>query len=571
MTDKEKAEKLAAAAPKLSAKNIDAINDIYPAYIFRRRKTGEIWTTCCGRYEKVPKQGRGDKLTAIMEAEHRSEPKLFRYCHAAYAPPPKVYKTTYCPYCGKEVQVKELGRTGSRKNLAAYRRVVVMRQHRGALWATAYYTSKKYGDVCRLTAKPNCVLAKVYRFKHGEATNAYGRYWSEMEWTGISNLTERPKKLPFKFYEPFGYDNNEGMGYTVIAADEVKKSAFRYCGFDEFTERSHLAMRFLAVCCLYPRQVEMLMKAGLFGAVEDLTEGKKWNAAAFNWNEPDPLKSFDLNKNEMKEFLAGKKDLDNLAIYKQFRRLKIKCTTANIEWIKEKSPHGKEKTVFKMLKKYRIEPARWIPYIKERAEKEVKGRRTYKSARDTIQLWVDYIDAAEVIGYDLKNPIMLMPKQIKRKHDQATEAALPVRAARRAEQLSEKEKVRREELTKKYAFETEKYLIRAPIDATEIAEEGKALKHCVGGYADRHISGKLAILFLRDVKEPHKPLVTIEMNGTRMVQIHGYLNDCKKKMKPQEQYAEILDQWLEWVKAGSKRDKNGEPKMPRKKKEVTAA
>ena len=69
---------------------------------------------------------------------------------------------------------QELGRTGKRDNLTAWRRVVVLRQWRGALWAVAYFTKKSYE--AELTAGPTWELHRVYRFKPGEAVDAGGRY-----------------------------------------------------------------------------------------------------------------------------------------------------------------------------------------------------------------------------------------------------------------------------------------------------------------------------------------------------------------------------------------------------------
>lgn len=91
--------------------------------------------------------------------------------------------------------------------------------------------------------------------------------------------------------------------------------------------------------------------------------------------------------------------------------------------------------------------------------------------------------------------------------------------------------------------------------------EGKALKHCVGGYADRHIEGLVTILFLRDKRRPGRPLVTIEMCGNSIVQIHGWDDErtaCKenpKRISPRKIYEEFLDEWLDWLAAGSKRKK----------------
>jgi len=565
MTDREKAKKLASDAPSMTKEEEQQINALYPAYIFRCRKSREIWTTCCGRHETVPKQEYDDRMAAVMDAEHQAEEKPVRYgCHIGYMSAMSRQKervTTPCPFCGRDAWVKELGRTGKRDNLAAYKRVVIFRWYREALWARAYYTSKKYDSVNNLTGGPSWTLSKVYRFKPGEAVCA-NSYWGE-SWNGTNSLTGRPQKLPLPFYEPFSHNSAEGMSYTLIGADEIDKSPFRYCQFEAFIGKSISAMRFLAVCCIYPRQVEMLMKAGMREAVKDLVEGRKWNAAAFNWNEADPLESFQLSKTEMKDYLAGEKNLEALAYYKQFRRKKIKCEIAEVLKVMRQSPYEKTKSVIKRLKDHKIEPGRWNAYISK--ELELKGQKRL-TARDAAQHWIDYIDAAVALGYDLTNPLMQMPKGIRKKHDAAVKAAAPVLAARRAAELGVKEKKRLEAAMERYGFSTEEYLIRAPVDSAEIADEGKALKHCVGGYAERHMNGKLTILFLRSTADPHTPLVTIEMNGSRMVQIHGYKNDVNKRIPPREKYAEILEPWQAWLAGGSKRDKDGNPILPQKKK-----
>ena len=126
-------------------------------------------------------------------------------------------------------------------------------------------------------------------------------------------------------------------------------------------------------------------------------------------------------------------------------------------------------------------------------------------------------------------------------------------------------------LEKKYGFALEGYVIRVPAGKDEILEEGRKLQHCVSGYADRHIAGMVTILFMRKATQPDEPWLTIEMSGNRLVQIHGFKNEgiytCKGRFAPdpREVYREFLDTWLDWLKKGSKRDKNGDPLLPKKK------
>ena len=125
-------------------------------------------------------------------------------------------------------------------------------------------------------------------------------------------------------------------------------------------------------------------------------------------------------------------------------------------------------------------------------------------------------------------------------------------------------------LVRLYAMEAAGYVIRVPETAAEIVAEGRALCHCVGGYAPRHMEGKVTILFLRSAEEPDKALCTIEMNGTRLVQIHGYRNELDGGVSPQERYRDFLDLWLPWVETGSPRDQQGRPMLPERVRCKTA-
>ena len=590
MNEKEEAAKLAALAPKLTDKELAEANRQYQSYIFRRNRTRELWTSCCGRHEKVPVEC-SDKLYEIMTGAHQPETE---YQPDPYLPGahkrPAQKSTVTCPYCGTKGYLKELGRTGSRDNIAEVQRFVFLRWYRGALWAMAYQSIKKYGD--SLTAPPKMWLRKIYRFKPGEALQVSPACWwsDNPQFDYVTRLTGRPKKLPLCIYEPFPYDDVYGSGFILIGLDEIEKSPFKYCGYKEFWKTHPLFMRYLAVCCIYPRQVEMLMKAGMSGAVEDLAYNNKWNAASFDWNKEDPLLSFGLNKTEMKEFLVGAKNLDVLKYYKQFRRQKIKCGIADAEQLIGYAPDGKIPQVVKRLKELRIEPVKWMTYIDR--ELDVANSKKQKPAchghipirikvRDLAQYWLDYLHDSVTVGSDLTNPLIQTPKDLSKRHDDIVAAAEVVRAAQRAEaerRMTEEQKRKDEELREKavgrlaecnnrYAYEYGEYIIRPPVDALEIAAEGKALKHCVGGYAERHIFGTLAILFLRKASAPDTPLVTIEMSGSKLVQIHGFENDRTAKVLPREKYAEILEPWLEWVQAGSKRDKQGKPIQPKKKQE----
>lgn len=562
--DKKRCLELAKQAPKLTEEDLRAANDLFPSYIFRRRKTHEVWTTCCHRHEVL------DKNHSIFEADHTPVPKPEPCCRwAAYAPRTKPNpKPEACPFCGEISPVKELGKTGRRDNLAAYRRFVCFRWDGEALWAVGYTAKKYYGTEWALTADPVCTMQVIYKYTHGKVERAVKYGWCD-EWAGYTELFTPMLDPSFKLAEPFNICGEYGAGYDVIGLSEVGKSHLKYCQTETYHKHGPELMRFLAVATAYPKQVEMLIKCGMVEVVKDFVFRKKRNAACFDWCEPNLLKSFELNKAEWKQFLDGGKDMEVLGIYKRMRRnglatlpelYELKATLGS-EWFRR---------LTSKMTRHKLTMTRMMNYLEKQQKREQGRKKKPKVIARYVEFWCDYIDAAKYIGYNLKNDVFLLPKDLTKSHDETTKAQTALQNARRAEEAGKKERARLKSLASRYTYTDGRWLIRPPLNADEIVAEGKALKHCVGGYADRHINGTTTILFLRDRQQPGKPLVTIEFRNGGIVQIHGWDDErtpCKanpKKISPRELYKDFLDGWLAWVAGGSKRDKTGQPMLPKK-------
>lgn len=572
MEQDQNAKALAKAAPKLNKSDLKAMNDLFPSYIFRHRKTREIWTTCCGRHSVLPKDH--EIMTAMHMAEPKPEPWFGCHMGAMSAPvpdnKPKPQKMA-CPYCGKKSPVKELGRTGKRDNLCAYRRAVALRWHGGALWAVAYDLAKRYPDESALTAMPSYSICAVYRFTLGLAEHAFHNWRGA--WTDYIAL-HGPLTAKYRFYEPFRYNTEYGMGYAIVGLGAINKSPFRWCGIIAFAKISSSLMRYLALCTAYPRQVEMLTKAGLTEAVKDFVDRKCKNARVMCWETADPLKAFGVTRQELTAFLSSDKSISVLYRYKQLKKAGVPTSFECLQEIKRLVGNIWFDRIAAKMGKYHLSWPRLQGYLqREIVQIKKKSRPDIMTAAG---LWSDYIDAAKVLGLDLTNQVVLLPKCLPDKHDTATRAAGAILESRRSDDTRKQEIKRLRSLTRKYTYTDGRWLIRPPLGAKEIVAEGKALKHCVGGYADRHISGATTILFLRDRTRPGRSLVTIEMRGAEIVQIHGWDDErsaCKdnpKRISPRKIYAEFLDGWLAWVADGSKRDKNGRPKIPKKKEEGAA-
>lgn len=82
--------------------------------------------------------------------------------------------------------------------------------------------------------------------------------------------------------------------------------------------------------------------------------------------------------------------------------------------------------------------------------------------------------------------------------------ANPAAAAQAAEDAAamKRYRVRFERLTAQFSFSADGLCIAVPKGVQDIVREGRILKHCVGGYAGRHVDGKVTILFLRQRLHP---------------------------------------------------------------------
>lgn len=565
--------KLARLAPALTDGEKEKINGLFRAYIFRRSETGEVWATCCRRYAKLDTAAT-DRERELLQAMHCPEPR------SAYDDSPGTKRRIRCPWCGAKARVKELRYTGERKNLREFRRAVVLRQWRGSLWACAYDCTKNYKLQREFTNLPEMCLLGVYRFRPGKAESTK-RMWYERALLTYTCQTEPGKKPMWTIPRPFGWSNEYGLGYEVIGLDEVSKSALRYCGVEKLLEAGCDLIRLLTACCLYPAQIEYLQKAGMGSAVHDLVEDGKKNAAAIRWDAEKRgdflgIKPKDLQWLREQDIRSWVR-VDGVAIWRRMHGSRGESDLRDCVRLAEKLVDRKKRdSILKRMKENGVSVGKLLCYM----EREGTKRGTMAIA---LNAYADYLLAAEGIGLDLANPIFLLPKDFEKKHDRVTAAWSRVQKERRREADAKRRKEQQAAFAKRlkalalrYTYTDGELLIRPAANAEEIVREGKLLHHCVGGYADRHISGVTTILFLRRRSAPGEPLCTIEVNGGKIRQIHGWDDErtaCKdnpERRSPREIYRDFLDEWLAWLEAGSPRDKAGRPRIKKKKARKTA-
>lgn len=527
------------------------INRFFDPYIFceRHKDSIEIWCSCCLTHDFIdnPPRTETPEMAEVLYGRHN--------------------EACICPYCGARAIYKNARKLGKKTRLVQYLPIVILKEKDGDIYARAYWTRKTYD---KLDGEPEFYLAEAYHFTLGQATiwydadeKPYARSISGNYDPQHRVITEPFTKGSWLFYQ---YEP-----YAVMGLDEIGKSKFRYCGYEEFekgypaqwgleTVRLRISMmKFLAAASIYPRQIEMLLKTGFEGIVTDLVAGRRKNRDIFDWKKENYLDALGLSKTELKQWRRSGAEPQAIATYKKLRRAGIPESFENLKDISKKlnlNYATNETEFYRLCCRLRVKPRKMFDYLS-------RGKPTIPSG--ALAEYKDYIDMAEMLGWDLKNDTVKLPKDMSRKHDEAAEE-INTMVANEAAATADSSILKR---CAKYNFEMGDYCIRCAISAAEITAEGKALKHCVAGYAQRHMSGALTICFLRRRDAPHKSLYTIEMQGNRLMQIHGFQND-RNAANPRTTMAWMIKPWLDWIAKGSKRDKDGKPRLPKKEEVKTA-
>lgn len=176
-------------------------------------------------------------------------------------------------------------------------------------------------------------------------------------------------------------------------------------------------------------------------------------------------------------------------------------------------------------------PEKLLKYLTSMPKRNYWNDSTFYKSGD----WADYIETAEKLKWDMKNDMVLFPRDFWEAHDRANALAKVENAKRLDKAVAKRKKL----LDEAYRMEGKEYFIRAAVNAREIVKEGQALHHCVGTYAEKVANGETGILFMRSVKEPDKPLYTIEVKNGVVMQCRGKNNRAMDKKKEKT----FFDRW----------------------------
>ena len=309
------------------------------------------------------------------------------------------------------------------------------------------------------------------------------------------------------------------------------RSAYRWKGVPEIEQIADVLTAYQKV-----PQIEFLWKKGMKKLTGDIVRGY---SGQVNKRAKKPEDFLGIRKERLKTL--GDIDRDYLDILQIERKMDLHMSHEQIDRMQNLCIGIDGRKRVENILKY-MSLTKCLNRIEQYAD-EYNDR-----IRDALREYSDYLSIREELGYDMKNSVYLHPKHLRQVHAEM----IKEREQRRAEGfINEKNKEfsriakRYKVWNKKYAYEKDGYLIRPARDAGEIVMEGRILHHCVGGdnYLRMHDSGKSIILFLRKKEQPDVPYITIEIQGTKVLQWYG-IHDTKPEREQMQQYIEAYTETL---------------------------
>lgn len=144
-------------------------------------------------------------------------------------------------------------------------------------------------------------------------------------------------------------------------------------------------------------------------------------------------------------------------------------------------------------------PHRIIRYMQERLCVGTNDNPNHDGSSN-LSLWVDYIDTARRLGWNLRDRSIFFPQNVQRAHDEAVRVFDIQKDREDASKMRKKDKIMNQnakEIKKAFCYRDSNFVIKVPGCYLDFKHEGHAQHNCVATYYERAVEGKCIILFIR--------------------------------------------------------------------------
>lgn len=421
-----------------------------------------------------------------------------------------------CPLCQSYVRAKAAGRTKGVFEKRDYRYIM---QAVGDDVVVRYFEPAKYFDGNEDHAREEVKVYEVARkwvlknkiqidyYKYNFYSNTY--FWDDCNLYGTANITMHAGKT---------YRGN---------LDDIKTTRYQYSMLPEmYLQNDYMDVaEYLNAYNKFP-QLEMLVKLRMIKLANYLVENYTWTKV-INQEGKTIRQIFGISKKRFDDLRKQNGGIDLLTTYQLEQEFHLHMTDEQVKVItgcsirKDQLETVLRYSSFEKMYNYVIKQSGVDPEaVTECGQADIQFR-------ETMTRYVDYIKACEDNERPMTDPHEIYPADITEAHNREI-----LLKNNHKNEIEAKKKNRENPnikkdaagYNKKYRFENENYVIRAPKDAGEIFMEGLILNHCVGrmGYIEAMNRHETVILFLRRKKDRKKPYYTLEVKNGKIKQAYGY-------------------------------------------------
>ena len=507
--------------PEIPAEWMAEAKRHFPAYlVFTREKTGDV-TYCCTRCD-----GEGT-VRRMARTQTPTDRQILVLRHN---------ESTVCPLCGEEITAKNARMMQSGEKVKM---------------------SIPFAFFFRLS--PERLIVRVLWVHHLWSANQRQFYWKTYD-PAIYVFSPRIGKCLLRSWY-VGFNETERVydvpdGTVFIGNTDLRDTFLKYNSYDLYRAETHdpCYIRYLCYYARYPL-IEQLVKAGYSDFVDDLIVYNNPNKSVIDFTASSVKAAF---RRVRIEDLRRRKTAgvcDSCRLMRQtvrLRRYGSKAFDKAAFYLRNIDGMGVRRDADAIHRVTGIDYERMHAYL--------CGQMQLHLVTTRYRAYFDYIDQAQKIGVFSTDTSFLFPRDLERAHDRIAgvyNAKLEAERLEKNKELLARSATLTKRLCAAYCYEDEHYTVVVPRTMDDIVYEGKALRHCVGGYAQRHFEGVAVIVFIRRKETVSTPYFTVELKPRdgSIVQIHGLCN-CN----PDSDLQAFVDAWQDEVQKRRKKKHTKEKK-----------
>lgn len=432
-----------------------------------------------------------------------------------------------CPKCATPLVKRIITSRTCWDNLETQLWVNVLQKQEGRIAFRGYIITHYVDDVT--LHEVTSILEVERRTIYQNDFHIYSRYYADQKWFEYQYSDYMGCRKPRETHDLFPSSFEKFLADTELKYTGIGKYIDNRKTDYGLWARQH-AYRLMVSAGKYP-WIEYLMKSGMTNLYIDVIYG----SADMRIIRPSIIKNyrkFIQQNNASAMMISAKRLFEKEKIDVDFTKLKA---IGSIEQFSN---------LARWCKITGQKPERLVAYL-QGFNVAVEGCGMASRVFDPWNEYEDYITMTVKIGVKPDTEILAMPRDLQRAHDEAVGKFNAITAEEETQAFkSIYAKIR------KFEYYGDDLCIVAPKSALEIIEEGKALHHCVGSYAESVINGKTMILFVRKTDYPNTPYFTVEYKSEKVTQCRGLRNESAS-----EEIKQFLDEWLKWMKNGRKKPK----------------